>query len=124
MKIKWYEILILCLTGVCFLVFLCTYFATTQAPGIWIATEYSRKADDSVSKEEKGRNDIQVNINTADKSELETLPGIGSAKAEAILNYRRSNGPFQSVDQLLEVDGIGEKLLDQLRAYVTVSDEK
>ena len=76
------------------------------------------------SKEENGQNDIQVNINTADQSELETLPGIGSAKAEAILNYRRNNGPFQSVDQLLEVDEIGEKLLDQLRAYVTVSDEK
>ena len=62
----------------------------------------------------------KVNINTATASELETLPGIGPAKAEAIIQYRTEHGPFQHVDQLLEVPGIGEKTLQNLRDFITV----
>jgi len=61
-----------------------------------------------------------VNINTASKDELIALPGIGPAKAQAILDYRKLNGPFKSVDDLKNVKGIGAKRLDKLRAELTV----
>ena len=61
-----------------------------------------------------------VNINTASKDELIALPGIGPAKAQAIVDYRKLNGPFKSVDDLKNVKGIGAKRLDKLRAELTV----
>lgn len=62
----------------------------------------------------------QVNINNADAETLATLNGIGKAKAEAIVKHRQSNGPFKSVDELTEVKGIGEKMLEKLREEITI----
>lgn len=61
-----------------------------------------------------------VNVNTAGLEELETLPGIGEVLAGAIVAYREEHGPFTSVDQLLDVSGIGEVTLEELRDLVTV----
>ncbi|WP_367918386.1 ComEA family DNA-binding protein, partial [Nocardioides ginsengisoli] len=61
-----------------------------------------------------------VNLNTADQAQLETLPQVGPVTAQAILAWRTEHGGFSSVDELLEVDGIGPKTLDRLLAYVTV----
>lgn len=61
-----------------------------------------------------------VNINTANASELETLPGIGPKKASAILQFRQENGSFKGIDGLLEVSGIGQKTFDQLAPFITV----
>ncbi|MCR4747206.1 MAG: helix-hairpin-helix domain-containing protein [Clostridiales bacterium] len=61
-----------------------------------------------------------ININTATAEELETLKGIGPAKAEAIVAYREQNGPFLSVDDLVNVTGIGEKTLANIRDKITV----
>jgi competence protein ComEA len=61
-----------------------------------------------------------VDVNTADVGELESLPGVGPATAAAIVAYRDEHGPFATVDQLLEVPGIGEAKLAQLRDLVTV----
>ncbi|ODN31104.1 ComEA family DNA-binding protein [Fervidobacterium thailandense] len=59
-----------------------------------------------------------LNINTATVSELEKLPGIGPTKAAEIIRYRTENGPFKSVDELLNVKGIGPKTLEKIRPLV------
>lgn len=62
-----------------------------------------------------------VNINTADAATLAgTLRGIGLSKAEAIVAYRNENGPFKSVDDLVNVKGIGSKTLEQLRPMISL----
>ena len=62
--------------------------------------------------------DAPVNLNTADAAELDLLPGIGETLAGRILEYREQIGGFIQVEQLLEVQGIGEKTLKKLRPYV------
>lgn len=61
-----------------------------------------------------------IDLNIADAAALETLPGVGPATAASILDHRERNGPFASVDGLLEVRGIGEAKLAQLRDLVRV----
>jgi competence ComEA-like helix-hairpin-helix protein len=61
-----------------------------------------------------------VNINSASSSELQTVPGIGPATAEKILQMRKSYGTFKSVDDLLSIRGIGPKRLEKMRKYLTV----
>ena len=56
-------------------------------------------------------------------AQLKKIPGIGRVKAQAILDYRSAHGAFRSVEELLNVDGIGEKLLAKIRDYVTVSPD-
>ncbi|MGN1416338.1 MAG: ComEA family DNA-binding protein [Oscillospiraceae bacterium] len=64
---------------------------------------------------------LPIDINTADKDELMKLKGIGDAAAEKIIQYRRDNGGFSSVDELLNVNGIGEKKLADIKEYVYAS---
>jgi competence protein ComEA len=64
--------------------------------------------------------DQAVDLNAASATELAALKGIGPAKAQAIVDYRETNGTFGSVDELKMVRGIGDKLLEQLRSQVTV----
>lgn len=61
-----------------------------------------------------------VNINQADEAELETLPRVGEVTAGNIISYREANGPFTSVDDLINVHRIGTKTLEEIRPHVTV----
>lgn len=65
-----------------------------------------------------------VNLNTATQAELESLKGVGPAKAKAILAYREKNGPFKSVDDLAGVKGFGKASAAKLKDQVTVEPEK
>ncbi|WP_165445039.1 helix-hairpin-helix domain-containing protein [Gracilibacillus phocaeensis] len=62
----------------------------------------------------------QVKLNMASLEELQTIPGIGEVKAQAILEYRETNGSFQKVEDLTNVSGIGEKTLEKIKAFVQV----
>lgn len=59
-----------------------------------------------------------ININTADKATLSLLPGIGPAKADAILKHRKANGKFKSISELTQVKGIGDKTLKKLQPFL------
>lgn len=66
-----------------------------------------------------------VNINTADAKKIsDELNGVGLAKAEAIVEYRQKHGPFQSIDDLSLVKGIGERTVDKNRADILVAPTK
>ena len=64
--------------------------------------------------------DYRLDINTATKAQLMELPGIGEVMAERIIAYRTEQGLFSSIDALLDIEGIGEKTLQQIEKMITV----
>ena len=64
--------------------------------------------------------EVIVDLNQADETQLETLPGVGPATAQAIIDYRGQHGRFRSVDDLLNVRGIGPSKLDQIKPHARV----
>ncbi|MDC7719883.1 helix-hairpin-helix domain-containing protein [Priestia megaterium] len=74
----------------------------------------------SISSSGTSNDQPLVNINTANTDELQTLNGIGPSKASAIISYREENGLFQTVEDLGQVSGIGEKSLEKIKAQITV----
>ena len=62
-----------------------------------------------------------VNLNTASRDELVAVPGIGPAKAQAIVEHRKSHGPFKSVDDLKQIKGFRDRLVERLRPELTVA---
>ncbi len=61
-----------------------------------------------------------ININTASKDELESLPGIGSTLAQRIVDYRTQHGPFQNIEDIMNVSGIGINTFDNIKNLITV----
>ena len=98
-----------CILFACLLVVAALYY-----PPLW-ATNPPQQA--TVSVMAAVQND-RLNINTASAADLTALPGIGEKKAAAIVAYRDANGTFTKVEQLLQVDGIGEGILEKIRPYI------
>lgn len=94
--------------------------AVSDAP-VSTKTELSGTEADLVSNEP----DIGIiNINNATSAELQSLNGIGEAYAQRIIEYREANGGFDSIEELLNVKGIGEKRLDNIRPFITLDDKE
>lgn len=74
----------------------------------------------NVSQEDPGRQ--LVNINLATVQELDFLPGIGPSKAKAILDYRSASGEFRSIEEIMEVKGIGPQIFGKIKSKITVGD--
>ena len=87
-----------------------------------------RNINDSVSNENIEINEIQeieiddgkININTADLNRLKDIPGIGDVKANSIIMYREENGGFKTIDELKNVDGIGEKTFEKIKNNIKI----
>lgn len=70
---------------------------------------------------ESSETDKKVNINSATKVDLQQVPGIGDSKATAIIEYREKEGLFQTIEDLKNVTGIGEKTVEKLKEYLDVN---
>lgn len=96
----------------------------TDGQQIYIPTKEEVEAGETeVSKQWVGGDSSlsgKVNINTASKDELMTLSGIGDSRAESIIAYRESNGPFQSVEELMNVEGIKEGVFNKIRDQIAL----
>lgn len=71
---------------------------------------------------ETGDNVLCVNINTATKSELMQLPGIGESKADSIISYRKEHGNFKSIEDIMLINGIKEAVYSQIKNYIKVQN--
>ena len=80
---------------------------------------YSLENNACIEVKDSTSNSGKININTATKEELMTLPGIGEAKANDIIKYRETNGPFNSIDELTKVSGIGESIVANIKENIT-----
>ena len=80
------------------------------------------QASTAASVETTGAEEVSfpLDINQADSKALQVLPGIGEVLAGRIIAYRDENGPFSSPDQLMNVEGIGEKRLEAILDYITI----
>lgn len=98
------------------LVVLGTVFAGLVGPATALARPVERPpAQDTASR---------IDLNTASVVELQTLPGVGPRTAERIVEYRDTHGPFAKVEELMNVQGIGEKSFLKMRQLVVVSTPK
>ncbi len=87
-------------------------------------TVLTKKQAKKIKKSDGGKsgtdNEMLININTASKEELMNLPGIGEAKADAIIEYRENNGGFKSTDEIMGISGIKEGVYSKIEKYITV----
>lgn len=95
---------------------------TDGAEATWLKVYVPCAGESPFDLPEEQPEDTRVNINTASAEELDTLPGIGLVKAQAIIDYRIEKGLFRTVDELLNVNGIGPKTLEDIRDKVKVVD--
>lgn len=123
-KISLYEWVVLGLTLLFMLGTLWWFHSTRPQEGVTLVeVSEDRQETAPVEKPEApGMLEGEVlDLNTATLSDLTRLPGIGQTKAQAILDWREAHGPFRAVEDLLSVDGIGEKTWETLRPYVRVN---
>lgn len=77
-------------------------------------------AAEHAAQEQVAPEPLLIDINTASAEELDQLPGIGAAIAQRIVDYRQTNGPFASIEEIMEVKGIGEATFADIQDSITV----
>lgn len=81
----------------------------------------TKKEAKALNKDNDSDESHLVNINTAAKEELMTLPGIGESKADAIIAYRQENGGYRNIEELMQISGIKEGVYSKISEYITVN---
>ncbi len=76
--------------------------------------------NETAASEQQNADAGRVNLNEADRTELMTLPGIGEARADAIIRYREENGGFQTIEDIKNIDGIKDKAFEKIKDYIEV----
>ena len=84
------------------------------------AEKSTAAAETTATQQSKPAQSGKININTASVYQLTSLKGIGEKKAQAIVEYRNENGAFGSIDEIMKVSGIGEKIFESIKDYITV----
>jgi len=80
----------------------------------------AEKEKKSLTKKEQKLEGKQININTASKDELMQLPGVGEKTALSIIDYRENNSGFKTIEDIMEVKGIGQKKFEKMKKYLKV----
>ena len=126
MKIRWYEAVVMALTAVVAFVFFANWFLALHGDEITVTAQSADAYEaetppKGIEFNETGSSTRgKIDLNTATLEELCTLPGVGPITAQAIIDYRLQHGGFRSVDELLEVDGIGNTLFRSMKNRVKV----
>lgn len=96
--------------------------ATTQVNQAEVLQDEARLYVPTISEtiSEEAEDDGKINLNKATKEELMTLPGVGAARAESIIQYRNDNGGFKSIEEIMQVSGIKEGLFEKIKDLIKV----
>ena len=86
-----------------------------------IGEEVSEESVEVTNKEVSSQESSKININTATIEELDTLPGVGEATANKIVNHREENGEFKSIEEIKNVNGIGDKKFEDMKELICVN---
>jgi competence protein ComEA len=86
-----------------------------------VSLQASAAQNDAAKQPDRSGMSGVVNVNTASAEELQLLPGVGKVRAQAIVDTRRERGGFKKVDDLTEVKGIGDSMLERMRPHVTLT---
>jgi competence ComEA-like helix-hairpin-helix protein len=125
-KMKKATIVLFVLLCVFITLILGVFIGRQSVTGMMLIPEKPSPVDQSVTSEEdniiqdRPAGNGKININTASAGMLETLPNIGTVLAQRIVDYRIENGNYTTLEDLLLVEGIGEKRLEEIREYITV----
>lgn len=87
----------------------------------WLAMKEAEAAEAAAQAEPAPPS--MIDLNRATSEQLDTLPGIGPSKAAAIVAYREEHGPFQTIEDIMKVKGIGPATFDKLKSLITVGEE-
>lgn len=95
-----------------------SYVVETETNADDIFSTKPPSTEDSTSAPERA--DGKININTASLTQLELLEGIGPEKAKRIIRYREEHGPFEVIEDIMKIDGIGKKTFEKIKDSITV----
>ena len=93
------------------------YIPTVEEENVSVLVENGENIIQSTNSSGKVKT---ININKANETELEEIPGVGPSMANKIVNYRKENGEFKSIEDLKNISGIGEKKFESMREYISV----
>lgn len=105
-------------------VFLCLIigvFVGRNLPGTYVSVNTTNSADSSDTNHSTQPQDGKIDLNTATCEQLQLIPGVGTVIAQRIVDYRTEANGFHTVEELMNVNGIGEKTFSKIKEYVKIS---